>query len=189
MPDFRPSRQALSEFCTFLVRGTGLHPHKVRYRSTLYILLLPHFCTSNIIAQPTCRSQNVSSLMKPCHSHPPDISTSIIRKSKHLPAPTSITGHPHLHSKNRSQASSKMKDQKPIELDGRTGEGGGQLVRVACALAAVATQPIRITHVRGNREGPRGGGMLCCAESQHPFPCSPSLTNPFLPPTISHLAT
>ena len=49
--------------------------------------------------------------------------------------------------------------QKPIELDGRTGEGGGQLVRIACALAAVVTQPIRITHVRGNREGPRGGGM------------------------------
>lgn len=47
-----------------------------------------------------------------------------------------------------------------IELDGRTGEGGGQLVRIACALAAVATQPVRITNVRGNREGPRGGGML-----------------------------
>ncbi len=54
-----------------------------------------------------------------------------------------------------------MKDKIPvIELDGRTGEGGGQLVRIACALAAVATQPIRITNVRGNREGPRGGGML-----------------------------
>ncbi|SPQ19086.1 bab71127-7a3c-4b5e-a230-4f387d9e332e [Thermothielavioides terrestris] len=33
-----------------------------------------------------------------------------------------------------------------ITLDGRTGEGGGQLVRIACALAAVATQPVRITH-------------------------------------------
>lgn len=54
-----------------------------------------------------------------------------------------------------------MKDRKPIiELDGRTGEGGGQLVRIASALAAVASQPIRITHVRGNREGSRGGGML-----------------------------
>lgn len=58
------------------------------------------------------------------------------------------------------QALIMTKDQqKPIELDGRTGEGGGQLVRIACALAAVVTQPIRITHVRGNREGPRGGGM------------------------------
>ncbi|KAK3330601.1 RNA 3'-terminal phosphate cyclase/enolpyruvate transferase [Apodospora peruviana] len=46
-----------------------------------------------------------------------------------------------------------------IELDGRTGEGGGQLVRIACVLAAVATQPIRITNVRGNRAGPRGGGL------------------------------
>ncbi|KAL2256216.1 hypothetical protein VTK26DRAFT_2013 [Humicola hyalothermophila] len=56
-------------------------------------------------------------------------------------------------------------DPRPIELDGRTGEGGGQLVRVACALAAVTTQPIRITHVRGNRGegGPRGGGL----KSQH----------------------
>ncbi|KAK0730024.1 RNA 3'-terminal phosphate cyclase-domain-containing protein [Lasiosphaeris hirsuta] len=49
-----------------------------------------------------------------------------------------------------------MKAPKPIELDGRTGEGGGQLVRIGCALAAVTSQPIRITHVRGNREGPRG---------------------------------
>jgi RNA 3'-terminal phosphate cyclase (ATP) len=54
-----------------------------------------------------------------------------------------------------------MKEKTPIiELDGRTGEGGGQLVRIACALAAVASQPIRITNVRGNREGPRGGGMF-----------------------------
>ncbi|KAL2269094.1 hypothetical protein VTJ83DRAFT_3940 [Remersonia thermophila] len=51
-----------------------------------------------------------------------------------------------------------------IELDGQTGEGGGQLVRIACALAAVATQPVRIINVRGNRgDGPRGGGL----KSQH----------------------
>lgn len=53
----------------------------------------------------------------------------------------------------------EKKDSKIIELDGRTGEGGGQLVRIACALASVATRPIRIINVRGNREGPRGGGM------------------------------
>ncbi|KAL7621479.1 hypothetical protein AAE478_008802 [Parahypoxylon ruwenzoriense] len=47
----------------------------------------------------------------------------------------------------------------PLQLDGRTGEGGGQLVRIACALAAVTSQPIRIYHVRGNREGKRGGGL------------------------------
>ncbi|KAJ6779480.1 hypothetical protein PWT90_00786 [Aphanocladium album] len=48
---------------------------------------------------------------------------------------------------------------KPIELDGRTGEGGGQLVRVAVGLAALTSQPIKIIHVRGNREGGRGGGL------------------------------
>ncbi len=51
-----------------------------------------------------------------------------------------------------------VKAPKPIDLDGRTGEGGGQLVRIAVALASVVSQPVRITHVRGNREGPRGGG-------------------------------
>ncbi|CAP67571.1 uncharacterized protein PODANS_1_14660 [Podospora anserina S mat+] len=61
-----------------------------------------------------------------------------------------------------------MEKQRPvIELDGRTGEGGGQLVRIACALAAVATVPIRITHVRGNREGPRGGAKGGGLKSQH----------------------
>lgn len=45
-----------------------------------------------------------------------------------------------------------------LEIDGRTGEGGGQLVRIACAIASVITQPIRITNVRGNRE--RGGSYF-----------------------------
>lgn len=45
---------------------------------------------------------------------------------------------------------------KPIVLDGRTGEGGGQLVRLAVALAAITSQPVKITNVRGNR--PKGGG-------------------------------
>ena len=52
------------------------------------------------------------------------------------------------------------RNKKPIQLDGRTGEGGGQLVRIACALAAVTSQPVRIFHVRGNREGARGGGKF-----------------------------
>ncbi|TQN64798.1 RNA 3'-terminal phosphate cyclase [Colletotrichum shisoi] len=47
--------------------------------------------------------------------------------------------------------------RKAIEIDGRTGEGGGQLVRVAIALAAVTSQPVRITHVRGNRPSRAGG--------------------------------
>ncbi|KAF9875038.1 RNA 3 -terminal phosphate cyclase [Colletotrichum karsti] len=55
-----------------------------------------------------------------------------------------------------------MPSSKPIEIDGRTGEGGGQVVRVAVALAAVTSQPIRITKVRGNRPtraGGKGGGL------------------------------
>ncbi|KAK2015733.1 RNA 3'-terminal phosphate cyclase [Colletotrichum eremochloae] len=48
--------------------------------------------------------------------------------------------------------------QKLIEIDGRTGEGGGQLVRVAIALAAVTSQGVRITNVRGNRPSRGGGG-------------------------------
>ncbi|CAG9995567.1 unnamed protein product [Clonostachys byssicola] len=43
-----------------------------------------------------------------------------------------------------------------IEIDGRTGEGGGQVVRVAVALAALTGQPLKITNVRGNR---KGGGL------------------------------
>jgi len=56
-----------------------------------------------------------------------------------------------------------MKPPKPVELDGRTGEGGGQLVRIAVALSSVSGVPIRITNVRGNRPGPPGGGL----KSQH----------------------
>ncbi|KAK1656371.1 RNA 3'-terminal phosphate cyclase [Colletotrichum phormii] len=47
--------------------------------------------------------------------------------------------------------------RKLIEIDGRTGEGGGQLVRVAIALVAVTNQPVRITNVRGNRPSSGGG--------------------------------
>ncbi|KAL2280633.1 hypothetical protein FJTKL_12350 [Diaporthe vaccinii] len=50
-----------------------------------------------------------------------------------------------------------------IHLDGRTGEGGGQLVRIAIALASVSCKAVKITDVRGNRPGPRGGGL----KSQH----------------------
>jgi RNA 3'-terminal phosphate cyclase (ATP) len=51
--------------------------------------------------------------------------------------------------------------RKHIKLDGTTGEGGGQLVRVAVALAALTGTPIQIDHVRGNRSrgrAKRGGG-------------------------------
>ncbi|RKU45555.1 hypothetical protein DL546_006165 [Coniochaeta pulveracea] len=52
-----------------------------------------------------------------------------------------------------------MPPPKPITLDGRTGEGGGQLVRLAVSLSSVTGIPIRITNVRGNRPGKRGGGL------------------------------
>ena len=47
-----------------------------------------------------------------------------------------------------------------VRLDGRTGEGGGQLVRVAVALAALTGTSLRVDNVRGNRQGKRGGGKL-----------------------------
>lgn len=50
----------------------------------------------------------------------------------------------------------QMGKTKSIVLDGRTGEGGGQLVRLGIALAALTSQSVEITNVRGNR--PRGGG-------------------------------
>jgi RNA 3'-terminal phosphate cyclase (ATP) len=41
-----------------------------------------------------------------------------------------------------------------IIIDGSSGEGGGQIVRNACALSLVTKQPFRITNVRGRRAKP-----------------------------------
>jgi RNA 3'-terminal phosphate cyclase (ATP) len=41
-----------------------------------------------------------------------------------------------------------------IIIDGSEGEGGGQVVRNACALSLVTGRPFRITNVRGGREKP-----------------------------------
>lgn len=41
-----------------------------------------------------------------------------------------------------------------LEIDGAHGEGGGQLVRTAVALAAIRGAPIRIRHVRAGRRNP-----------------------------------
>lgn len=41
-----------------------------------------------------------------------------------------------------------------ITIDGGEGEGGGQVVRTACALSLVTGQPFRIVNVRGGREKP-----------------------------------
>ena len=52
----------------------------------------------------------------------------------------------------------KADQRKLVRLDGRTGEGGGQVVRIAVALAALTGTPLAIDNVRGNRPGKRGGG-------------------------------
>ena len=41
-----------------------------------------------------------------------------------------------------------------IIIDGSEGEGGGQIVRNACALSLITGQPFRITNIRGKREKP-----------------------------------
>lgn len=60
----------------------------------------------------------------------------------------------------------------PLLIDGSTGEGGGQLVRVAVALSAVTGRAIKIVNIRANRTksrpvGKRGsvqatGGAFFC---------------------------
>lgn len=45
---------------------------------------------------------------------------------------------------------------EPVHLDGRTLEGGGQLVRNVLALSALTGQPVSIHHIRAHREGKKG---------------------------------
>ena len=63
-----------------------------------------------------------------------------------------------------------------IEIDGAYGEGGGQLVRTAVALAALTGRPLRLANVRANRAKPglaaqhlaavRAVGALCEASCE-----------------------
>ena len=47
-----------------------------------------------------------------------------------------------------------MKERKGVQIDGRHGEGGGQILRTALALSAIFNVPVHIDHIRGNRKKP-----------------------------------
>lgn len=50
-----------------------------------------------------------------------------------------------------------------IVLDGRMGEGGGQVLRSSLALSALTGQPFRLEHVRGNRSRPGLAAQHLCS--------------------------
>lgn len=43
---------------------------------------------------------------------------------------------------------------KEVQIDGRHGEGGGQILRTALTLSALLGAPVHINHIRGNRKKP-----------------------------------
>ncbi|CAG8896020.1 unnamed protein product [Penicillium egyptiacum] len=51
---------------------------------------------------------------------------------------------------------STSSESNHVYLNGRTLEGGGQLVRIAIGLSALTGRPVSIDHVRGNRQGKKG---------------------------------
>jgi RNA 3'-phosphate cyclase len=58
-----------------------------------------------------------------------------------------------IHSQVRA-AVYGMKPNKEICIDGSYGEGGGQIVRTACAFSAITGVPCHITDIRKNRKNP-----------------------------------
>jgi RNA 3'-terminal phosphate cyclase (ATP) len=78
---------------------------------------------------------------------------------------SSRTGQKSAHSSSSDAPQlpdSIRSDPSLIHLDGRTLEGGGQLVRVALTLSALTSIPIHIHNIRGNRAGrfsAKGGGL------------------------------
>ncbi|KAJ5512634.1 RNA 3'-terminal phosphate cyclase/enolpyruvate transferase alpha/beta [Penicillium fimorum] len=51
---------------------------------------------------------------------------------------------------------SRSSSSSHVYLNGRTLEGGGQLVRIATGLSALTGRPVSIDHVRGNRQRKKG---------------------------------
>lgn len=51
----------------------------------------------------------------------------------------------------------KSKGKELLVLDGRTLEGGGQLIRVAFCLSALTGKAVQVNDIRGKRSG--GGGL------------------------------
>jgi len=47
-----------------------------------------------------------------------------------------------------------VNEKKQVQIDGRYGEGGGQILRTALTLSAIFKVPVHIDHIRGNRKKP-----------------------------------
>lgn len=87
---------------------------------------------------------------------------------RHSKKPAPRNSHPQSRSHGpdpETQSSlpdSILTDPTLIHLDGRTLEGGGQLVRLALTLSALTSTPLHIHHIRGGRSANssgRGGGL------------------------------
>ena len=67
-----------------------------------------------------------------------------------------------------------IKTLDTIRIDGAMGEGGGQIIRTAVALAAITGKPTEIVNIRAGRSKPglqaqhltsvKAAGLLCRAE-------------------------